>query len=213
MSERRVLLTGARGFIAAPALRLLVANDNAVHAISSGSPTAAHGVVWHHPTSLYGASKAAVAALLRGTTLSWAWGRVFHLYGPNEHPKKVVASVIRSLLAGREERCTSGEQQRDFLHVHDVAAAFVAALCGKLEGPFDIGAGEALPLRRILESAALAAGRPELLWLGGIPHREGEPTRVVAEGSRPRGELGWRPRCSLEEGLADAAAWWRAHAV
>jgi nucleoside-diphosphate-sugar epimerase len=165
------------------------------------------------PPTLYGASKAAVRALLEGSGLSWAWGRIFHLYGPHEHPKKVVAMVIRSLLHGQEAPATSGEQVRDFLHVEDVARAFVAALERPLVGAFDIGSGQAVPLKHVLERAAQAAGRPELLRLGALPARAGDPPRLVPDSTRLREELGWRPRFSLEEGLADAVAWWRAHAA
>ena len=73
--------------------------------------------------SIYGANKnklrARVEAIARETGLSVAWGRMFFLYGPHEHPQRLVASVIRSLLARLPARCSSGIQQRDFLHVQD----------------------------------------------------------------------------------------------
>jgi len=56
------------------------------------------------PGTLYGECKDRLRATLetfaRRTGMSTAWGRVFFLYGPHEHPNRLVSSVIRSLLAG-----------------------------------------------------------------------------------------------------------------
>src|SRR5262249_11285022 len=56
------------------------------------------------PTTLYGSSKHALqvllAAVARQAGLSSAWGRIFFLFGPYEHPSRLVASVARSLLQG-----------------------------------------------------------------------------------------------------------------
>src|SRR5262249_4985499 len=46
--------------------------------------------------------------------LRTAWGRVFFLYGPHEHPRRLVASVIGSLLHGEPALCSEGTQRRDF---------------------------------------------------------------------------------------------------
>jgi nucleoside-diphosphate-sugar epimerase len=270
MAARRILVTGASGFIGRPACRALAAAGEDIRAVTSTdadlrdparaealvrevAPTHVLHLAWIadpdrfwtdvenlawvrgttgllegclkvgarfagagscaellEPVSRYGAAKAAVHALLRGAGLSWAWGRVFHLYGPNEHPKKVVASVIRALLRGDEAPCTSGEQIRDFLHVDDVAAALVAGLLADVDGAFDIGAGEAVPLRHVLETAARAAGRPDLLRLGALPQRADDPPRLVPDVTRLRA-LGFRSRFDLETGMADAVAWWRTH--
>src|SRR5262249_29431025 len=62
------------------------------------------GVTPERPSSIYGASKDAtrrvVEAFARQHELSWAWGRIFFLYGPGEAPTRLVASIARSLLAG-----------------------------------------------------------------------------------------------------------------
>ena len=56
------------------------------------------------PSTRYGASKLALAQLVTRFppgTISTAWGRIFHLYGPYEYPNRLVSSVILSLLRGR----------------------------------------------------------------------------------------------------------------
>jgi len=41
-------------------------------------------------------------------------GRIFFQFGPDEHPDRLVASVIMNLLSGREALCTHGRQIRQF---------------------------------------------------------------------------------------------------
>ncbi len=72
-----------------------------------------------------------------------AWGRIFFLYGPHEHPDRLVASVIRSLLAGEPARTSHGNQVRDYLYAGDVADAFVALLESDVTGPINIASGRA----------------------------------------------------------------------
>jgi nucleoside-diphosphate-sugar epimerase len=82
--------------------------------------------------------------MMSGDGRSSAWGRIFFLYGPHEHPDRLVASVIRSILAGQPARTSHGRQIRDYLYADDVADAFVAVLdrgAQGVSGPYDIGTG------------------------------------------------------------------------
>ncbi|MGB8954078.1 MAG: NAD(P)-dependent oxidoreductase [Tumebacillaceae bacterium] len=159
------------------------------------------------PTSLYGACKLALqqmlAAYSRQVGLSSAWGRVFFLYGPGEAPNRLVPSVIRSLLQGEEAACTHGRQIRDYLYVEDVADAFVRLLRSDVQGPVNIASGQPVTLREVVLQIAEGIGRPELLQIGRIAVRNGEPPLIVADVKRLREEVGWVPRYSLDEGLRE----------
>jgi nucleoside-diphosphate-sugar epimerase len=163
--------------------------------------------------TLYGTCKAElwseVRTLARQEGIGAAWGRIFFLYGPHEHPARLVSSVIRSLLRGQEAPCSEGRQQRDFLHVTDVAGAFCALLESDVEGPVNIGSGDAPPVRSVVERIAAALGRTDLVRFGARPTPAGEPPLVVADTTRLREELRWSPRFNLERGLADTIEWWR----
>jgi nucleoside-diphosphate-sugar epimerase len=52
-------------------------------------------------------------------------------------------------------------------------------------------------------------GRPDLVHLGSLPARPGEPPVLVADVSRLRGETGFQPRFKLEDTLAAALSYWR----
>lgn len=165
------------------------------------------------PATFYGACKDATRRVVDGLAglagLSFAWGRIFFLYGPHEDERRLVASVARALVAGERAPTSTGLQRRDFLHVDDVAGTFAAILGSDAEGPINVGSGEAVTVHSIARRLADAAGRPELLDVGTLPDRPGEPAEIVADIARVRDEVGFTPRFGLDEGLAATVDWWR----
>jgi nucleoside-diphosphate-sugar epimerase len=167
------------------------------------------------PATLYGAAKhglhTVAAAFAAEAGFELAWGRIFFLYGPHEHPARLVASIVLPLLRGEEARSSEGSQVRDFLHVSDVAGAFAALVDSSLTGPVNVASGEGVAIREIVERIGAITGRPELLRIGALPSREGDPPSLVADAGRLRGELGWSPSLDLDAGLGSTVDWWRSH--
>ncbi len=141
--------------------------------------------------------------------LSAAWGRIFFQFGPDEHPDRLIPSVIVNLLMNREAPCSHGRQIRSFLHVADVGAAFAAVLDSRLEGPVNIGSGEGISIAELIDRVARRIGRADLVRLGARGAPEREPAVLLPDVERLCKELGWRPRYTLTEGLADTIRWWR----
>jgi nucleoside-diphosphate-sugar epimerase len=158
-----------------------------------------------NPHTLYGACKNAfedvAAAFGRGHRLQSASARIFFVYGPHEHPDRLVASVIRSLLAGEPARCSHGRQIRDYLFADDVADALVALLESDFVGPVNVASGEAVTLRDIVARIGRLIGRPDLIRLGAIAAAPTDTPLVVADVSRLTNVVKWRPRFDLESGL------------
>jgi nucleoside-diphosphate-sugar epimerase len=164
------------------------------------------------PASLYGSSKDALRrmqeSLARQLKISAAWGRIFFPYGPGEPSERLVPSVIRSVIAGQPALCSHGRQVRDFMYVDDVARAFTALLDSSYTGAINIGTGEPVTIAEIAQSAARATGAPELLELGALPARVGEPDVLLAETTQLR-SIGFTPRWNLDDAMTATAAWWR----
>lgn len=165
------------------------------------------------PSTPYGVCKDALRRLLESfaaeRNLSFAWGRIFFLYGPGERPERLVASVIRSLLAGDRARCSTGTQIRELLSVDDLAAAFVALLASNVTGAVNIGSGEPVAVRDVVMTIARQLGAQDRVDFGAIEPLEDIP-KVIADVRRLREEVGWSPRRGLEEGIAASIEWWRA---
>jgi nucleoside-diphosphate-sugar epimerase len=161
--------------------------------------------------TVYGTCKHAMHLIadkmMSGEGLSCLWGRIFFLYGPHEHPDRLVASVIRSLLHGEPARTSHGEQVRDYLSSTDVAGAFVHLLEGEAAGAVNIGSGEPIRLKSIVARIGELMDRSDLIRLGAIPAAPTDKPVVVADVAR-LSSLGWAPSLTLDAGLRAAIAWW-----
>jgi nucleoside-diphosphate-sugar epimerase len=166
------------------------------------------------PASLYGIAKHSLHQLLaawaKQFSVSFAWGRLFFLYGPGEAREKLVATVIRNSLAGLPTETTPGTQVRDFQHVADAGGALAALLDSTVDGPVNIASGMAISVADLVMRVADRLGTRALVKLGARPAPAGEAPRVEAAVQRLRSEVGWTDRHSLESGIDDAIAWWRA---
>ena len=162
-----------------------------------------------NPRTLYGRAKNALRELVESYAQSigaeLAWGRIFFLYGPGEAPNRLVSDLIRALAEGRPASCTHGRQQRDFMHVSDVARAFATVLKSRFCGPINIASGVCRPIADAIEIVGRLLGRPELIRLGAREAQPDEPSRLTADVKLLSG-LGFRPVFDLETGLAQTVA-------
>lgn len=199
-----------RAFGAAGGRRMVLAGTCAEYDWAHGF--CSEGVTPLAPATLYGRSKHALHTVVTGLAdecgLSSAWARVFFVYGPREHPSRLVAGLVRSLLRGEPARLSEGSQLRDFLHVEDVGEAFAALADCDVKGPVNVGSGDPTSVRAIAELAGELTARPELLHFGAIPMRPGDPPLVLADRRRLATEVGFTPRFTLRAGLEDTIAWW-----
>src|SRR5206468_2664902 len=115
---------------------------------------------------------------------------------------------IRSVLAGSPARVSPGEQQRDFLHIEDVASAVCAVAESRLEGPVNIGSGRAPSIKEIVTRIGELGRRPDLIQLGAVPYYEGEPMLIVADNAKLL-STGWSPAYDLDRGLRHTVSWWQ----
>lgn len=156
------------------------------------------------------ACRRSLAGIAAEADMSCAWARLFFLYGPHEAPGRLVSSVARSLVRGEEALCSAGLAVRDFMDVRDAGAALTALARSSVSGPVNIASGEAITVADLVRRLARLAGRDDLLRLGALPDRPGEPPRIVADIDRLRHEVGFLPARDLDAGLRDALSFWAA---
>jgi nucleoside-diphosphate-sugar epimerase len=164
------------------------------------------------PETIYAASKLALALMAAqiaaAAGVSFAWARLFYLYGPDEDARRMVPALLRALLRGEQFPASSGEQVRDYLHVEDVAAALCALATQKAAGVYNVSSGEPVAVRQLMETAAAVVGTAGLIQFGTLPPRPWDPPFICGDNRRLRA-LGWAPRYNLRRGLAQTAGWWR----
>lgn len=153
----------------------------------------------------YGRAKFALLQHLRSLDVSHAWVRIFNVYGENEDLRRLVPSVLRALTAGEPALCSSGTQIRDFLDVRDLGAAIARLGTSDVEGVVNLGSGERKTVAEIVETLGRIVKRPDLVRLGALRDRDGEPHLLVPDITRQIEELAFVPRITLIRGLVDAA--------
>jgi nucleoside-diphosphate-sugar epimerase len=135
------------------------------------------------PATPYAEAKAAafnaLSELLPPRGVSFAWYRLFYLYGEGEDEHRLVPSLHRHLAAGEPVELTSGRQVRDFLDVHEAARMIADATLGSVQGPVNICSGVPITVRALAERIADGYGRSDLLRFGARPNNTFDPPHVV----------------------------------
>lgn len=166
-----------------------------------------------NPHSVYGCCKNCLQQLLSSfcnqNGLSWAWGRIFSLYGPHENHLRLVPTVIKALLKNKVARCSRGDQLRDYLYVKDVASAFAALLESEFKGPANIASGKAVTVREVVNTVAEKLGRVDSIRFGALPDKPDDPPVIIADNRRLIQDIGWTPEYDLSKGLDETISYWQ----
>ncbi len=174
------------------------------------------------PTAPYEGSKAAADVISRSYWKSWglpvAVTRLANVYGGGDlNFSRLIPEVVTAYLAGREPQIRSdGSPQRDFLHVSDAVAAYLAiegAVIGETARgeALNAGTGEPRSVSEVIEQIKSATGsnqEPDFL-LDRNP--DGEIDRQFVNAGRLTEVTGWAPQVAFEDGVNEAVAWYRDH--
>jgi UDP-glucose 4-epimerase len=189
----------------------------------------------HRPTNVYGETKLiferALAAYGEAYGLRSVSLRYFNACGAAadgtigaDHRRKTHLVTIALLTAlgqrpavqvlGTDYPTPDGTCIRDYIHVDDLAAAHVLALQALADGAsttaYNVGVGEGFSVTEVLDATDRVVGRPVPRQLA--PRRPGDPARLVADSTKIRRELGWRPQYTgLDEIIATAWRWHSSH--
>ncbi|MFD9891224.1 dTDP-glucose 4,6-dehydratase [Amycolatopsis sp. NPDC059027] len=187
-----------------------ISTDEVYGSIDEGSWSEDHAL---EPNSPYSASKASSDLMARAFSrthgLPVCITRCSNNYGPYQFPEKVIPLFVTNLLDGlKVPLYGDGLNVRDWLHVDDHCQGIqLVADRGRAGEIYNIGGGTELTNReltgRLLD--ALGAG-----WdsVEPVEDRKGHDRRYSVDITKIRTELGYAPRMSFEDGLADTVRWY-----
>lgn len=176
------------------------------------------------PLTVYGATKAAqeVAGMqaFRATGLRVIAARPFPHSGAGQEPRFVIPAMVSRAEALRASG-TGGPMMtgnltpvRDFLHVSDVVAAYIAMLhSGRPGTAYNVASGSGLSVREVTERVLARVGvnatlkeDPALVRAVDVPVLVGDATRLSAD-------TGWKPARSFDDIIDDLLTYHRTHAA
>ncbi|GHA16462.1 dTDP-glucose 4,6-dehydratase [Streptomyces echinoruber] len=190
-----------------------VSTDEVYGSIPTGSCTEEQPL---DPNSPYAASKAAsdLLALVyhRSHGLDVRVTRCSNNYGHHQYPEKIIPLFVTRLLDGHKVPLYGdGLHVRDWLHVDDhVRAVELVRTRGRAGEVYNIGGGSELTNRQLTQLLLDACGAD---WdrVEYVTDRKGHDRRYSVDWTKARTELGYTPRRTLAEGLAETVAWYREH--
>jgi dTDP-glucose 4,6-dehydratase len=172
----------------------------------------------NHPLqaqSPYSASKIAAdklaEAYYRSFDLPVVTLRPFNTYGPRQSARAIIPTIITQCLAGKEVVLGSLHPTRDFCYVSDTVAGFIKAAeatdaAGKT---IHLGTGSEISMEDLAKKIISLTGKK--VSISSNPERvrpeKSEVERLCATNELAKDLLGWKPVCSLDDGLGSTIEW------
>jgi nucleoside-diphosphate-sugar epimerase len=161
------------------------------------------------PRGFFGAGKAAGSLLLQAAAaergVRAAVLRAFQVYGPGDHPTRLVPVVLAAARTGAVVPLPGHVSRRDWVWVGDVVDACVRAALADSLPPgqvLNIGTGVQTATADLVAIAERVTGRPIATVAGAHPGRDWDTADWVSDPRAAAALLGWTPTVDLAEGLA-----------
>lgn len=157
------------------------------------------------PESIYGMAKAlarqGVADSAARHGKGYTWTRLFHPYGPGEHPARIPSTFLKSLAEGMPLILKTPDSSKDWIEIRDVVSAIMAIVQnGKPLNEINIGTGIGTRIGKLAELSADILDAPRYLVQNSpIPEIDPYPTHVADISSLVA--IGWQPRIPVQDGL------------
>jgi NAD dependent epimerase/dehydratase len=166
-----------------------------------------------HPSvgqSPYSATKIGADKLAESYWLSFGTPvttvRPFNTYGPRQSQRAVIPTIITQALAGHPLKLGNLDPVRDLTFVTDTAAGFLAAARSeKLLGEVvNLGVGDGYSVRELVDKVGQLLGRSLEVEMEEERVRPpgSEVVRLISDNEKALSLMDWRPKVTLETGLA-----------
>ncbi len=159
--------------------------------------------------SSYAISKTAGENYIRLSGLDWVSLRLANVYGPRNLSGPLPTFFSRLT---QDKACFVTDTRRDFLFVTDLVDVAAKALAGTGSGAYHVSSGSDVAIKDLFDATTAA------LDLGTIdvevrPRAADDAASILLDPTRTNADFAWRTSVSLEDGVAQAIAWYREHGI
>ena len=133
--------------------------------------------------------------------------RYFTVYGPRQRPDMAIHKFVKAIFKGEEITIFGdGTQTRDFTYVDDAVEANIFAAESDIVGEiFNIGGGSRISVNALIEEIEKLVGKEAKIKY--IEKQKGDVRDTLADVSKAKEKLRWKPKANIEEGLKRYINW------
>lgn len=179
--------------------KLIVTSSASVYGAATPAPQTETAVP--QPCDIYGYSKMVGEHITASRYDNYVIARLFNVFGDSDPVPHLIPSIARQL---NQNKIMLGnpESERDFIHVGDVAKAFIAlAEYGRRGAIYNIGSGKSHPVIEVAQMIKQLSGSPADLAFKTADLRKVDPGVLRADIAAIGSDTGWRPSISFQAGL------------
>jgi dTDP-glucose 4,6-dehydratase len=166
-----------------------------------------------NPSTPYAASKAAADFLLQTYARQYGFPlltvRATNVYGARQQLFKIIPrAAIYIKLGDKIELHGGGKAVKSYIHIRDVSHGELAILTqGKIGELYHLSPDNGVEVRAVVRAIAENLGKRFEDVTKIVAERPGQDAAYVIDSTKARTQLGWAPRISLDEGLAEVVTW------
>ena len=166
-----------------------------------------------NPSTPYAASKAAGDLMLFTLTKAFNFPlvmiRATNYYGPHQQLYRIIPRTIIFLKLHRKiELHGGGKAVKSYIHIRDVSRGELLAMeKGQRGSIYHLSPDSPIAIRDLVAQICALMGRSLHASTVSVADRLGQDKAYIIDSTKARAELGWRPRISMEEGLAEVIKW------
>lgn len=165
------------------------------------------------PNSYYAVTKAAQSLLCsflaKNDNKPIVTIRPFSVYGPYEEPKRLIPTLLKSIMDQTKMKLVSSKVARDYVYIDDVVEAYlkINKLIKASGEIINIGSGTQTNIGQLVKIACQATKQTTQFIKDGMQSRNWDANTWVGDISKARRLLGWYPKTDLDKGLLKTWNW------
>ncbi len=218
-----------KGMVAAGCTRLVFSSSCATYGVPDALPIEED--MPQRPTNPYGQSKLMFEQMANWLAETKGFRPTFLRYfnaagaipeedlGEDHDPETHIIPNVLKVALGRKDAVEvygdnyptpDGTCIRDYIHLEDLASAHILALEKEALGAYNLGTGQGISVKEVVESCRCVTGHPIPVKI--CPRRAGDPPALYASGRKARAVMGWNPvHSDIETIVRDAWAFHQVH--